>query len=73
MKKLVEMWDEIGFPQFFVINLNRKRVLYCPFPPHVGKIEDKTNSIHDIGTHLKGRDNPSGDNSIELVFSNGHG
>ena len=41
MTNLVEMWDEIGFPQFFVINLNRKRVLYYPSPSHDRKIRDK--------------------------------
>ena len=50
MTNLVEMWDEIGFPQFFVINLNRKRVLYYPFLPHDRIIKDKTNGIHDVGT-----------------------
>jgi len=50
MKNLVQMWDEIRFLQFLVINLNRKRVLHCPLPSHDRKIGDKINGIHDVGT-----------------------
>lgn len=50
MKDFVEMWDEIGFPQYFVINLNGKKFFYWPLPSHNRKIGDKTNVFHDIGT-----------------------
>ena len=58
MTNLVEMWDEIGFPHFFVINLNRKRVMYCPLPSHNRKIRDKTNGVHDVETQKEWGVNP---------------
>jgi len=41
MTSIVEIWDEIGFAQYFVINLNGKRILYHPLPSHNRKSETK--------------------------------
>jgi len=58
MTDFVEMWDEIGFPQYFLITLNGKRILYCPLPSHNRKIRDKTNGVHDVGAQKEWRVNP---------------
>lgn len=52
--------------------MDESRIIQSPFLAHVWKMSIKTYNIHDIRTHVKGRDNQSGDNSIERVFSSGH-
>ena len=68
MTNLVKIRSKLGIPQFFVIKLNTKRVMYCPFPSHDRKIGDKTNGIHDVGTLKEWRVNPLSKASFSSVF-----
>lgn len=53
MANFIEMWMELRFPWYVMIDMDRFNVLYGPFPSHRFKIGGEIGGIHYIGAHIK--------------------
>ena len=53
--KMVFIMD---FLEFLMIDVNGVGILGCPFPSENGVFKIKIDSVHNIGTHVKGRYHP---------------
>ena len=67
---LEKIWSKIGFPHFFVVDVNRKWILNSPLPPHKREFRTKTNNVHNINTHEKRRVIPRSNTPFPSILYN---
>jgi len=73
MAYFIKMGYIMGFPNLFMVEMDRVGVLQGPFPTHDWKFCAETDDIHDVGTEIEWREVFCGGGSLMTILSDGIG
>jgi len=69
----IKMGYIMGFPNLFMVEMDRVGVLQGRFPSHNWKFSAEIDGIHDVGTEIEWRKVLYGGGSLLTIVRNGSG